>query len=79
MFKDLDELDKALLQSVSDHPGLCIREIIRPFFTQKSETPLRGRIQALALRGLIELRIEKDRVKCYPIPEGRNPLGQGEP
>jgi predicted transcriptional regulator len=66
MFRDLDDLDKALLQRVSEIPGLCIREVIEPYFTQRSETPLRTWIRALSLRGLISLKAEKDRIRCYP-------------
>jgi hypothetical protein len=66
MFKELDEIDRALLQSIEHKPGSNIREVIKPFFSQRSEHPLRKRVEALELQGLITLERTKNQVLCYP-------------
>jgi hypothetical protein len=66
MFKPLDDLDRALLQSIEHKPGSNIREVIKPFFSQRSEHPLRKRVEALEIRGLIKLEHTKNQVLCYP-------------
>jgi hypothetical protein len=69
MFKNIDNLDELLLRRIVENQNLCVREVIEPFFYLRSESTLRARIRALALRGLIPLKAEKDRVMCYPADE----------
>ncbi len=65
MMEELDEFDKALLQRICEKPGLCVREIIRPFLIERSESALRARIQALELRRLIRTAKTKREVRCF--------------
>jgi predicted transcriptional regulator len=67
MMKELDELDKALLDRINENQGYSIRDVIRPFLLEKSESALRERIRALELRQLIKTKQTKREVECYPV------------
>ena len=69
MLRELDELDKALMQAISEKPGSCVREICRPFLLQRSESVLRERIRGLELRKLVNLTQTKKEVLVYPKEE----------
>lgn len=69
MLGELDKLDKAIQQGINEKPGCSIRDAIRPFLLERSESVLRDRIRALALRKLIRLESTKREVRCYPISE----------
>jgi len=69
MMKELDLLDKAIQHSINETPGSCIRDVIRPFLLERSESVLRDRVRALALRQLIRLESTKREVRCYPFSE----------
>ncbi len=65
MFRKLDEVDIALLNSISDNPGCSISDAIRPLLADRSESVLRGRIRALELRKLIRCIQTKHKVLLY--------------
>jgi predicted transcriptional regulator len=67
MMKELDELDKAILDGVKANPGFSIRAVIRPFLLQRSESVLRDRVRALELRKLIRLERTKREVRCFGV------------
>lgn len=67
MMKELDELDKALLERIDTAKCSSIRDVIRPFLLQRSESVLRDRVRALELRQLIRLERTKKEVRCYPV------------
>jgi len=67
MMNELDLLDKAMQHSINEIPGCSIREIIRPFLLERSESVLRDRIRALELRKLIRLERTKREVLCFPV------------
>jgi predicted transcriptional regulator len=67
MMNELDELDKALRNRVKANPGFSIRDVIRPFLLQKSESVLRERIRALELRKLIRTTRTKREVLCFGV------------
>jgi hypothetical protein len=69
MMKELDELDKALLGRVGMVRCYSIRDLIRPFLLQRSESVLRERVRALELRKLIRLELTKREIRCSPIDE----------
>jgi len=54
----LDALDRQMLDEIKRNPGLHIRGVIRPFFAERAEFPLRRRIDRLIAKGYI--RVEKD-------------------
>jgi hypothetical protein len=62
----LDDLDRGILKNIVEHPGCSIRDAIRPFLRERSESPLRIRVRKLELFELIELRPNVLRVECYP-------------
>jgi len=64
----MDEIDHAEVARIEENQGACIRDIIRPFFTVKSESVLRHRIELMAAHGIIRLQKEKGVVRCY-LPE----------
>ena len=64
---ELDELDKALKNRIRANPGFSIRDVIRPFLLQKSESVLRERIRALELRNLIRTTRTKKEVLCFEV------------
>jgi hypothetical protein len=66
MIRKPDGLDKALKQSIDENPGACIRQIIRPFLLERSESVLRERVRALELRRMIRLQHTKREVLCFP-------------
>jgi hypothetical protein len=71
MMKELVELDKALIDRIYTAKCFSIRDVIRPFLLQKSESVLRDRIRALELRKLIRTTRSKREVLCcgVVIPE----------
>lgn len=69
--KELDKLDTALMHRVNANPGCCIRDAIRPFLLEKSESVLRERVRALELRKRIRTTKTKREVLCYPDNETR--------
>ena len=69
MMKELDDLDKALLDRVNTTQCSSIRDVIRPFLLQRSESVLRDRVRALELRKLIRLERTKREVRCFGVVE----------
>jgi hypothetical protein len=69
MMKELDDLDKALLDRINTAKCFSICDVIRPFFLQKSESVLRERVRALELRKLIRLERTKREVRCFGVVE----------
>lgn len=67
MMKELDELDKALLDRVNTTKCVSIRDVIRPFLLQRSESVLRDRVRALELRELIKTTRTKREVLCVGV------------
>jgi len=67
MMKELDELDKALLSRINMTQGFSIRDVIRPFLLQRSESVLRDRVRALELRQLIKTIRTKREVLCFGV------------
>jgi len=73
MMKQPDEIDISIKDYISEHEGCSISDAIRPFLTERSESVLRGRIRALALRKLIRCIPTKHKVLLY-----RNPAAEDE-
>jgi len=69
MFGKEDKLDKAIKHRIKENKGCSIREAIRPFLLERSESVLRDRVRALELRHLIRLERTKKEVQCYPVVE----------
>ena len=67
MFNDLDKIDKAMWHRIEKTPGCSIREIIRPYLSERSESVLRDRVRALELRKLIRLERTKREVRCFGV------------
>ena len=68
MIEDLDELDKALMDRVKSTQCSSIRDVIRPFLLEKSESVLRTRIRYLELHKLIlTTKTTHGRIKCFPV------------
>lgn len=65
--KELDDLDKALLDRVNATQCSSIRDVIRPFLLQRSESVLRDRVRALELRELIKTTRTKREVLCFGV------------
>jgi len=67
MMKELDDLDKALLDRVNTTQCYSIRDVIRPFLLQRSESVLRDRVRALELRELIKTTRTKREILCFGV------------
>lgn len=67
MMNELDEIDNAIQQGINENPGCCIRDAIRPFLLQRSESVLRTRVRALELRKLIKTTRTKREVLCFGV------------
>jgi hypothetical protein len=68
MIEGLDNLDEALLDRVKTTECLSIRDVIRPFLLEKSESVLRTRIRYLELQNLIKTAKNRHgRIQCSPI------------
>ncbi len=67
MMKTLDELDKAMLDRINTTQCLSIRDVIRPFLLEKSESVLRSRVRALELQKLIRTTKTKREIRCFPM------------
>ena len=67
MMNELDEIDNGIRQGINERPGCSIRDAIRPFLLQRSESVLRTRVRSLELRKLITTRKSKREVRCFPI------------
>lgn len=67
MQQNWDELDKQMLLSIVNHPGGSIRDVIKPFLKERSETALRIRVRKLCIHDLIEMRPGVTKVQCYPL------------
>ena len=69
MIEVLDKLDKALLDRINTTQCSSMRDVIRPFLLEKSESVLRTRIRYLELHNLIKTakNPRTGRVKCYPL------------
>lgn len=66
MMKALDEIDNGIRQGINEKPGCSIRDAIRPFLLERSESVLRTRVRSLELRKLITTRKSKREVLCFP-------------
>ncbi|MHB8118642.1 MAG: hypothetical protein ACYDHX_07955 [Methanothrix sp.] len=62
-----DNLDKRMLSCIVEHPGGSIRDVIKPFLKERTETTLRVRVRALWVHDLIEMRPGVNKVQCYPL------------
>lgn len=69
MMKELDEIDNAIRQGINERPGCSIRDAIRPFLLERSESVLRTRVRALELRKLVRLERTKREVRCFGVVE----------
>ena len=67
MMNELDEIDKAIRQGIDERPGCSIRDAIRPFLLERSESVLRTRVRALELRKLIKTTRTKREVLCFGV------------
>jgi hypothetical protein len=67
MIGKMDKLDKKIQKGIIGNPGCSIRDAIRPFLLERSESVLRDRVRALKLRRLIRLQKTKKEVLCYPV------------
>ncbi len=67
MMKELDYLDKALLDRVNTTQCFSISDVIRPFLLERSESVLRTRVRALELRELIKTTRTKREVLCFGV------------
>jgi predicted transcriptional regulator len=65
--KELDEIDNAIQQGINDMPGCSIRDAIRPFLLERSESVLRTRVRSLELWKLIITIRTKREVRCFPV------------
>jgi hypothetical protein len=68
MMKAPDEIDISLLDRISRKQGCSISDAITPLLNERSESVLRGRIRALALRKLIRCIPTKHKVLLYRNP-----------
>ena len=68
MLKEMDQLDQSILNRIRENQGSSIRDIVRPFLLEKSESAMRARIAALELRQLIRLKKTKHSVLLYRNP-----------
>lgn len=68
MMKQIDEIDLSILDRISGKPGCSISEAIKPFLNLRSETVLRGRVRALALRKMIRVIPTKYTQDLYRVP-----------
>jgi hypothetical protein len=68
MLKEMDEIDRSILNRIRENQGSSIRGIIKPFLLEKSESAMRARIAALELRQLIRLKKTKHSVLCFRNP-----------
>jgi len=76
MIDSLDELDKALLDRIKTTECRSIRDAIRPFLLEKSESVLRNRIRYLDLHGLIKTEKTKyGRIKLVHIADMMKVIG----
>jgi len=66
MQQDWDDLDKRMLKSIVEYPGGSIRDVIKPFLKERSESVLRTRVRAFSIHDLIEMRPGVSKVHCYP-------------
>lgn len=66
MFEELDEINKALMESISKKPGQNIRKLTEPFYKVKSESAMRQRVRSLALRGLVRFENGRRDVNVFP-------------
>ena len=67
MLNELDDLDKALLDRINTTKCLSIRDVIRPFLLERSESVLRSRVRALELQKLIKTTRTKREVLCFGV------------
>ena len=67
MMKELDKLDKALLDRINTTQCSSIRDVIRPFLLERSESVLRSRVRALELQKLIKTTRTKREVLCFGV------------
>ena len=67
MIEGLDNLDEALLDRVKTTKCLSIRDVIRPFLLERSESVLRARVRALELQKLIKTTRTKREVLCFGV------------
>ena len=67
MMRELDKLDKALLNRINTTQCSSIRDVIRPFLLERSESVLRTRVRALELQKLIKTTRTKREVLCFGV------------
>jgi len=67
MMRELDKIDKALLNRINTTQCSSIRDVIRPFLLERSESVLRTRVRALELQKLIKTTRTKREVLCFGV------------
>jgi hypothetical protein len=67
MWKELDSIDKGILDRVNTNQCRSISDVIRPFLSERSETVLRIRVRALELRELIKTTRTKREILCVGV------------
>lgn len=61
----IDELDQQILDRVGEHPGMHLRELVRPFFRNMSEAALRKRVERLELNGHLAFKKTASRIQVF--------------
>jgi len=72
MMKEKDDIDRGILRTVEERPGLNIRAAVSPFLLKRSESNLRERVRQLELRGLLRLEKDKHETRLYVVEEDTN-------
>lgn len=68
MIEGRDSLDEAILVRVKTTRCASIRDVIRPFLLEKSESVLRTRVRYLELHNLIKTaKTRHGRIQCSPM------------
>lgn len=68
MIDNLDTLDEALLDRINTTQCHSIRDVIRPFLLERSESVLRTRVRYLELHNLIKTaKTRHGRIQCSPM------------
>jgi hypothetical protein len=65
MIEELNELNKAILDRVNTTKCLSIRDVIRPFLLERSESVLRTRVPIFGTTKLNQNNQNKEGVLCF--------------
>ncbi len=63
--RELDAIDRGILNRIAEHPGISILQAIWPFLGERAETVLRQRVRQFEIEKRIRVERTRHEYRCF--------------